>query len=173
MDWLIQILLERILQFCPRISKQNNVLVASSPWRAHLLCFGFGGRQVSIDPARKLIAIAIRRFWFFTSTQVLTFDRVLYVLSGYRDWSLSTWSVFGAYRDRGVYTVELRLTTGERIMLFRFYSEGDFINDGFMPDFMYWDDYMDAALTKGNQGQKSEVFAKLVAGLVGRPIHSD
>jgi len=147
--------------------------MATSGWKAHLLSLGFGGRKVTIDPVRKLLRIAIRRGWFFTTSQVITFDRVLYVISGYRDWSLSNWSVFGAYRDRGVFTVELRLKTGERIVLFRFYSEGDFINDGFMPDFMYWDDYLDAALTKGNQGKESEVFARLVAGLIGVPIHSD
>jgi len=173
MEWLIQILMERMLQFRPNISKQGTVLVATSGWRAHLLSLGFAGRRVTIDPSRKLIRIGIRRFWLFTTSKVFTFDRILYVLSGYRDWSLSNLSVFGAYRDRGVFTVELRLTTGERIMLFRFYHEGDFINDGFMPDFMYWDDYLDATLTKGNQGQESEVFAKLVAGLVGVPIHSD
>jgi hypothetical protein len=173
MEWLIQILMERLLQFRPRISKQGSTLVATTGWWAHIMCLGFGSRKVTVDPARKLVRIAIRRFWVFPTSQVITFDRILYVLSGYRDWSLSNLSVFGAYRDRGVFTVELRLTTGERIMLFRFYSEGDFINDGFMPDFMYWGDYMDATLTKGNQGQESEVFAKLVAGLVGVRIHSD
>lgn len=78
-----------------------------------------------------------------------------------------------AYRDRGVYTVELRPTTGQRIMLFRFYSEGDFINDGLMPDFMFWDEYLEATLTKGDQGREAEAFGKIIAGLVGMRIHSD
>jgi len=173
MEWLIQILVERLLQFRPRISRQGTALVATSGWRAHLLSLGFAGRKVSIDPSRKLIRISIRRFWFVTTSQVFTFDRVLYVLSGYRDWSFSNLSLFGNYRDRGVFTVELRLTTGERILLFRFYHEGDYVNDGFLPDFMLWDDYLDAALTKGNQVQESEAFANLVAGLIGVRIHQD
>jgi len=173
MEWLFDILVQRLIQFRPRISKPGTVLVATSGFRAHLFCLGFAGRRVTIDPVRKLVTIALRRFWFFTKIQVFPFDRVLYVLSGYRDWSLSNLSITGAYRDRGVFTVELRLTTGERIMLFRFYSEGDFVNDGFMPDFMYWDDYLDASLTQGNQGQESELHAKRVAGLIGVRIHSD
>src|SRR5476649_422934 len=104
MEWLVQILLERILQFRPRISKQGSVLVATSGWKAHLMCLGFAGRKVTIDPTQRLIRIAIRRFWFFTKSEVFTFDRILYVLSGYRDWSLSQLSVFGNYRDRGVFT---------------------------------------------------------------------
>lgn len=173
MDWLIQILLERLLQFRPRIRKDGNVLIAASPWRALILSLGFGGRMVTIDPVRKIVRVRVRTFWFYTTSHLYPFDRVLYVLSGYRDWSLSNLSITGSYRDRGVFTVELRLTTGERIVLFRFYHEGPFVNDGFMPDFMYWGDYLDASLTQGNQGRESEVFAKLVAGLLAKPIHSD
>ena len=149
------------------------MLLARSDWKSQLVCLGFAGRSVTVDPARRLVRIRIRRFWFVTTSTVIVFDRVLYVLSGYRDWSFSNLSVFGAYRDRGVYTVELRLKTGERVLLFRFYSEGDFINEGFVPDFLYWDDYVDAAVTKIDQSSEAEAFARLVAGLVGVPIKTD
>ena len=58
-------------------------------------------------------------------------------------------------------------------MLFRFFSEGDFVNDGFFPDVFYWSDYLDAAVTKADQGTHAETYAHLVAGLVHVAIHSD
>jgi hypothetical protein len=173
MDWLIEILLQRMLQCRPRISRNGNVLVARTGWKSQLLCLGFAGRKVTVDPDRKFIRVTQRLLWFFNFGHVYTFERILYVLSGYRDWSFSNLSLSGAYRDRGVYTVELRLTTGERIVLFRFFSEGDFVNDGFFPDMFYWSDYVDAVITKGNQGTHAEAYAQLVAGLVRVAIHSD
>ncbi|MHB8635747.1 MAG: hypothetical protein ACYC96_04665 [Fimbriimonadaceae bacterium] len=173
MDWLIEILLQRMLQCRPSISRTGNMLVARSGWKTQLLCLGFAGRKVTVDPDRKILRITQRLLWFVNFGHVYTFERILYVLSGYSDWSLSGISLSGAYRDRGIYTVELRLTTGERVVLFRFFSEGDFVNDGIFPDVFYWSDYLDAAITKGDQGTQAERYARLVAGLLGVAIHSD
>lgn len=173
MFWLLDVLLQRLLQCRPRIYRQGNQLIAVTGWRTQILCLGFAGRKVVVDPDAKLVRLTQRAFWFATYGKVYTYDRILYVLSGYRDWSLSGLSVSGAYRETGVFTVELRLTTGERIVLFRFFDEGAFTNEGFLPDAMYWQDYVNSALTTVDQGTAADNYAKLVAGLIGVRIHSD
>ncbi len=172
-DWIIQILVERLLQVPPRISRQGDVLVAETPWLTHILCLGSGSRKVLVDPARKTVTLRKRVAWFVLTQQVYHFDQILNLIADYQDWSLSHLSWSGAYRDRGVFTVELRLTTGERILLFRFYTQGDFVNDGIFPDMMYWGDFVEASVSKADNYTHSEAYARVVAGLIGVRVYAD
>jgi hypothetical protein len=172
-DWLIQIFVERLLQLPPRITRQGDVLVAETPWITHFLCLFYGSRKVLIDPTARTVKLRKRFAWFVLNEHVYRFDQILNLIADYRDWSLSQLSWSGAYRDRGIFTVELRLTTGERILLFRFYAQGDFVNDGIFPDLMYWGDFLEASVSKGDNYTHSEAYAEVAAGIIGVRVYSD
>jgi hypothetical protein len=169
MAWLIEIILLRLLQCCPAVSRSGNVLVARSGWKSQFLCLGSTGRKVTVDTDQKFLRIRYRVFWFLTISKLYTFERILNVVYDYKP----IWLISGWYQERGIYTVEIRLTSGERITLFRFFDSGSFSNEGFLPDFIYWQDYMDSALTQSDQGMQADMFAHLLSGILGRRLHTD
>jgi hypothetical protein len=91
------------------------------------------------------------------------------VAYGYQDVDPSrgwTWS----YQQNDVYSVGLKLRGGEQVLLFRFYGEGDFVNDGPWPDWFYWDDMIEAQISKTNQEGESRAFAEVISGFLGVPV---
>ena len=159
-------LFSRVFAFRPVVRKAGNQLVASSDWRSQLFSLGFSGRRVVLDPAQKTIRLIIRRFWFWRTSRRIEFDWVQEVLYGYSDLSLG-WS---ARQQQDLFTVGLRLKNGEELTLFRFFGEGDFVNEGIWPDWMYWQDAIVAEYTRGSQESESLLFADLVARMIGVPV---
>jgi hypothetical protein len=160
--WLVS----RLLRFRPRISKDGNVLIATSGWRAQICSFGFGSRKVLVDPSMKTIRIIIRSFWFNSSSTRIEFPWVEQILYEYSDWGVGFW----AYQQIDLFTVRLKLSNGEIVTLFRFFGEGDFLNESGWPDWLYWDDFALASMTKGNQERESLMFCDLLGQMIGVPI---
>jgi hypothetical protein len=79
---------------------------------------------------------------------------------------------FWTYQEQALFCVGLRLVTGEEIVLFRFFGEGDFVNDSIFPDWMYSSDILIANATRGAQETDSLRFAEIVAAMIGVPIAS-
>ncbi len=85
---------------------------------------------------------------------------------GYQDWNAN--SLDWGHKPEDLYEVGLRLHDRNEIRLFYFYGEGEFTNQGPLPDWIYWADYQfDAA---GTQGSESRLFAKTLSKILGTPI---
>jgi len=159
-------LFSRLINVRPRVAKKGSLLVASSDWKSQLWSLGFGGRRLVVDPAQKTLRMVVRKFWFFRSSRRIEFDWVQEILYGYSDMSAG----WGAYQENDLFTVGLLLKNGERLTLFRFFGEGDFVNNSIWPDWMFWEDYLLANYTRGDQERESLLFADLVSRLVGVQI---
>ncbi len=46
-----------------------------------------------------------------------------------------------------MFSVRLRLTNGEEVLLCRFFGPGDWQNDTIWPDWMYWEEELVAGIT--------------------------
>jgi len=156
----------RLVNVLPRVSKSGNTLVATSDWKSQIWCLGFGGRKVVVDPGQKLLRLFIRRFWFWRTSRRIEFDWVQEVLYGY----FSTESGWGAGQVSDLFTVGLQLKNGDSLTVFRFFGEGDFVNNSIWPDWMYWEGYLLADYTRGDQERQSLLFADLLARMIGVPV---
>jgi len=160
------LLLSRLVQARPKVIKRGGLLVATSDWRSQLWCLGFAGRKLTVDPKQKILRMVWRRFWLFRTSRRIEFDWIEELRYGYADMS----SGWGAYQENDLFTVGLKLKNGEEITLFRFFGEGDFVNNSIWPDWMYWEGFLLAKYTRGDQERESLLFADLLSRLIGVPI---
>ncbi|MFI5384520.1 MAG: hypothetical protein ACHQ50_00200 [Fimbriimonadales bacterium] len=165
-DIAFSLIFSRLVNVRPRVKKQGNLLVAVSDWKSQFWSLGFAGRKLTVDPAQKVAHLQLRRFWFFRASRRIEFDWVQEVLYGYADMSTG----FYAYQENDLFTVALQLKNGEKVTLFRFFGEGDFVNNSIWPDWMYWEDFALANYTRGDQERESLLFADLVSRMIGVPI---
>jgi hypothetical protein len=162
----ISLIFSRLVNVLPKVSKSGDLLVATSDWKSQIWCLGFGGRKVIVDPTQKIVRLLIRRFWFFRTSRRIEFDWIQEVLYGY----YSTGTGWGAYQESDLFNVGLQLKNGESLTLFRFFGEGDFVNNSIWPDWMYWEDRLVANYTRGDQERQSLLYADLVARMIGVPV---
>jgi hypothetical protein len=153
-----------LLSICPRISKTQRGLVASTAWRVRVLTLGWLYRRVTVDPKRKEVTIQRRYFWVFPRQRRIPFKAIAAISYGYQDWAPGaswTW----AHDSVDLFSVGLRLHGGDELHLFYFYGDGTFTNDGPLPDWVYWDAY--AFDLSGTQEKESRVFVDLLSKLIG------
>ena len=162
--------LGRLISFRPKITKQGNTLVATSDWRGQLLCLGAFARKVVVDPARRIVRIRYRRFWFFTATRWIEFPWIGEVTYGYADMAPESVLPMSAYRSEDMFTVGLQLHNGEDVALFRFFGQGPFVNNTLYPDWWYWEGMFQSSLIQGDQETDSLMFAEILSQLIGVPI---
>lgn len=167
-DLVGRVVFGRLLNVRPKVSKEGDVLVARSGWKSHLFSLGFGGRTVRVEPKQRAIKVRTRRFWGFTTSKRIDFDWVEAVLYGYHDASVGLY----AYQANDLFTVGLQLKNGEEITLFRFFGEGDFLNNSIWPDWMYWSDILVAQYSRGTQESESLLFADLLSRMIGVPVEN-
>lgn len=155
--------------FAPRpvIRREGVFLVVESGWRTSLLTLGGRHRRVTIDPQNKIIRIQDRRFWGFTKREVITFDRVNEIIYSYNDMMASNWI---SHDSEDLFRVGLWLLDGKEIILFRFYGQGEFINNSIWPDWMMWDDILPGQIVPHNMESESLVLADILAGMIGVPV---
>ena len=162
----ISLLFGRLWNVQPKVQKVANKLVARSDWKAQLWNLGSSSRSLEVDPVQKVVRLAVRRFWFVVSRRRIEFDWIQQV--GYRYAEMSpSW---GAHQQADLYTVDLLLKNGEYVVLFRFFGEGDFVNNSIWPDWMYWEQSLIADYTRGDQEKQSVLFVDLLSRMIGVPV---
>jgi hypothetical protein len=157
----------RLLSFCPRVSKVEGKLVASTAWRLRILTLGWLYRKVIVDPQKKQVTLYRRYFWFFARRRCIRFKAIEAIAYGYKDMALGaswTW----AHDSIDLFSVGLRLLGGDELHLFYFYGDGTFNNDGPWPDWLYWEDYL-FDMT-GTQERESRAFVELLSKMIGVAI---
>jgi hypothetical protein len=154
----------RLLSICPRVSKSKGKLVAATAWRLRILTLGWLYRKVVVNPKRQELTIYGRYFWFFPRRRRVRFGAIEAVTYGYQDWAIGA-TLSWAHDSVDLFSVGLRLHGGDELHLFYFYGDGTFRNDGPLPDWLYWDDYLFDM--SGTQEKESRAFVDLLGKMIG------
>jgi hypothetical protein len=153
-----------LLSICPRVSKVKRKLVATTAWRLRLLTLGWLYRKVTVDPKKEELLIDRRYFWLFPRHRRIRFGAIKAVTYGYHDWAMgSSWS--WDHDSVDLFSVGLRLQDDDELHLFYFYGDGTFRNDGPLPDWLYWDDFLFDL--SGTQEKESKAFVELLSKMIG------
>jgi len=151
----------------PVIRREGVLLVVESGWRTSMLTLGGRKRRVSVDPTNRIIRIQDRSFWAFTKNQVITFDRIQEIIYSYNDMLESDWVSHDA---EDLFKVGLWLQDGKSIILFRFFGQGEFVNNSIWPDWMMWDDILPGKIVQHDMDSEALALADLLSGMVGVPV---
>jgi hypothetical protein len=155
----------RLFSLCPRIRKRNGRLIASTNRFLQVLTLAMLYRQVIVDPKEAFIRIRRRYFWIFQRGWRISFSSVQAVTYGYYGTGgvNAWWGVASDTQD--AYAVGLRLRHGQERHLFWFYGDGEFTNNGPLPDWWYWPEYVfDFA---GTQERESRMFVNALSKIIG------
>jgi hypothetical protein len=161
---IVVALSSRLFSVCPRVSKSEGKLVATTAWRLQILTLGCFYSKVVVDPKRRELTLYRRYFWLFPRRRRVRFEWIEAVTYGYQDWAVGgSWS--WAHDSVDLFSVGLRLHGGSELRLFYFYGDGTFSNDGPLPDWLYWDDYLFDL--SGTQEKESRGFVELLCKMIG------
>ncbi|MDW8424636.1 MAG: hypothetical protein RMK51_01790 [Meiothermus sp.] len=154
----------RLFSIGPRIQKQGARLVVTTALRLRILSLGAFCRQVVVEPRKGWLMIHDRQFWFVERTRLIPFEQVEVVIYGFEDWTFGGW-FFRARNTQELFRVGLRLRSGRELDLFRFYGEGPFVNESYLPDWWFWDEF--ATDATGTQEQESRLLVELLSKMIG------
>jgi hypothetical protein len=142
-------------------------LSASTAWRLRLLTLGFLYRRVVVDPKKEAVFLRRRYAWLFARCRRIPFGAIKAVTYGYHDMAaVAPWTL--THDGSDLFRVGLRLHNGRAVHLFFFYGDGTFTNDGPLPDWFYWPNYLFDF--SGTQQRESRAFVDLLSHLIGVPI---
>jgi hypothetical protein len=159
--------LSRLFAVCPRISKGQGQLVATTAWRLRLLSLGSHCRRVVVDLRRKTLVIERTYFWAVSRRRRIPFQTIEAVTYGYQDWAFPfIWN--WTHDTVDLFTVGVRVSGGDEVHLCSFFGEGTFSNAGPLPDWLYWEDFVFDI--SGTQEQESRTFVELLSKLMGAPV---
>ena len=155
------------LSIGPKITRKNGKLVARTSLAGFLASLTCLHRTVVIDPARRMISVRRRLFWFFTSRKRIPFDRVEAIVYTYDDWN-SDAGLGYSHDSKDSFTVKLKLWNEHLVHLFNFYGEGAFVNNSPFPDWCFWDEYL--LDLSGTQESESRTFVDLLQKMLDVPV---
>lgn len=153
-----------MFSICPRIRKASGCVIATTAWFVRFLCVGLIYRRVVIDPADASILVRSRYAWFIQRERLITFAEIASVTYGYEDMAIDSF-VSHAHNRHDWFAVGLRLRDDSEFLLFNFIGDGGFTNNGPLPDWCYWGDFVFDIV--GSQGKKSRAFVDLLSTLIG------
>jgi hypothetical protein len=156
-----------LFSVCPRIRKQHGRLIATTSLWFQILTLGLLHKRVTIDPKEEVVRIRRRYLWLIRRNTKIPFRSIAAITYGYQDWG-DTWNFSLAHDSKDFYTVGLRLHSGQERRLFYFVGDGEFQNDGPLPDWWYWQEYMfDFA---GTQQRESRMYVEALSKMIGAEV---
>ncbi|MBM3494189.1 MAG: hypothetical protein FJX72_07700 [Armatimonadetes bacterium] len=175
MGWLLEVVgsvfvrlvIGRLFAMRPGLRARRGSLIARTSLKGALLTLGLHLREVAVDPRLQTIRIRARRAWVFGSVRRIPFDAVARVTYDWTDVNPFQHMPLAVYQELDLYTVSVVLKTGEVVDLCRFFGLGGWVNEHFMPDWVFWDDRLAAELARGSQEEASRAYAVTVARAVG------
>lgn len=154
-------LVSSLFSITPTIRKRNGKLIAESSTRQNILWLGAYRKRVIVDPAKRIIRTSTRTWWAARSDDKFPFDLITAITYGHWQ-SSSTW---GWSQDGGeAFHVGLKLDSGQEVPLFGFYGDRQFTNDGPLPNWMYWEEYLFDTI--GTQESEGKRFVTLLSKMV-------
>ena len=157
-------LVSSVFSVCPRVKKRQGQLTADTAWRVRILTVGTLYRKVVVDPQKKVLTISRRYFWLFGRRRRIKFEAIEAVTYTYEDLSLDA-NLSWAHDSVDFFSVGLRLDNLEELRLFYFFGAGTFTNEGPLPDWMYWEEYLSDV--SGSQESESRRFVDLLGKMIG------
>lgn len=157
----------RLLGICPRIRKEGVCIIAITALRIRILFLGAFFKQVTIDPRHRTLTVASRYFWLFKRKRKYRFKELQAITYGYEDWNDTSWVSF-SHDSFDWFTVGIRLRCNREFKLFNFIGDGTFTNNGPLPDWMYWEEYVTDF--SGNQEKASRCFVDLLCQMTGKKV---
>lgn len=154
----------RLFALCPRLTKNEERLIASTAWRMRIGLLDAVYRRVIVEPSARKLTIAGRYLWLIHRKREIPFNKIQAVTYGYDDMAMGS-SFSYSHDSSDWFTVGLRLVDDSEMHLFYFIGEGTFNNNGPLPDWMYWSDF--AFDVSGSQEQESRVFVDLLSKIIG------
>lgn len=155
------------ISVCPRIRADEDRLTASTSWLVRILGLELSLRQVVVDRRSRTVTVEQRTAWFFHRRHILSFAQIAAVTYGYED--VNPFAIFSSTHDAiDRYVVGLRVVASDEVRLFSFLGDGVFSNDGPLPDWWYWKDYM--LDFTGTQERESKLYVQLLSKLIGVTI---
>ncbi len=152
---------------CPTIRKAKGRLIAETGLGLRIATLGCFYRKVVVDRKREEVIISRRYFWFFKKNRHIRFGAIAAIRYGYTDISGEagwTW----AHQSEDIFSVGLRLHSGNERHLFNFAGRGEFQNDGPLPDWCYWEEF--TFNYSGTQEHDSLAYVELISKMIGAPI---
>ena len=155
--------------FAPRpvVKCEGSLLIIESSWRTSMLTLGGRSRRVSVDRKNEIIRIQDRRFWVFTNRQVIPFDRIQEIIYNYSDVLESNWV---SHDSEDLFRVGLWLEDDKDVILFRFFGQGEFVNNSLFPDWMMIEESLPGQIVTHNMDSDSLSVADVLSKIVGVPI---
>ncbi|MBL9166709.1 MAG: hypothetical protein JNN07_03140 [Verrucomicrobiales bacterium] len=155
------------ISVCPQIQAEGDKLTASTSGFIRILNLGSFSRRVVVDRVARTVTVAQRSAWLLQRERVLSFAEIAAVTYGYDD--ANPFSVFSTTHDSvDRYVVGLLLVGGEEVRLFSFVGDGSFTNEGPLPDWWYWEEYV--LDRTGSQERESRLFVQLLSKMIGVTI---
>lgn len=151
----------------PRISADQERLTAATSRIVVFFTLAFRCRQVVVDRSAQTVTIRTRSAWFFQREERIPFSQIAAVTYGYED--LHPLAFLSSAHDAvDCYRAGLLKVGGGEVSLFSFYGDGSFTNDGSLPDWWYWEEYVLDRV--GPQERESRIFVQLLSKLIGVSI---
>ena len=164
---IVRFILGRVFAMHPALVVRQGRLVAKTSLKGAFLTLGLNLREVAVDPRLQMIRIVARRAWLFRSVRRIPFDAVARVVYDWTDVNPFQHLPLAVYQELDLYTVSIALKDGDIVALCRFFGLGDWVNEHFMPDWVYWDDQLAAELARGSQEEQSRAYAVAIARAMG------
>jgi hypothetical protein len=130
-----------------------------------ILTLGLLHKRVTVDPKEQVVRIRRRYLWFIRRTSRIPFPLIAAITYGYSG-SGNNWGT--AQKSSEIYTVGLRLHSGRERRLFSFVGDGEFQNNGPLPDWWYWPEYVFQFV--GTQERESRMFVEALSKMIGAEI---
>jgi hypothetical protein len=155
----MRIYISRLRSLGPRLSRQDEQLLAVTCWRVWLMTLGLSNRRVIVDPEKKVIRIQGRILWFFARKKRVKFEHIRAIAYGYTD-----------VGSLDIYTVGLKLISRDDDYrhLFRLVGECTPVADGFWADSPHWGRHRVGY--SGTQDIEARTFVDLLSALTGKSI---
>lgn len=151
-----------LLSLRPRITADENRLIAATSWPFRIVTLGLSVRHVIVDRHSKAVIVEHRRAWFWHHRVSFQFREIESITYGYDDVS-PTSAVQMAYDSLDRFAVGLRPYGKDEVLLFYFVGDGTFTNEGPLPDWWYWEEYLTD--WSGAQQRESQLFVQLLLRL--------
>lgn len=153
-----------LIAVCPRIRAEEDRLTATTSWLFSILTLGLSLRRVVVDRHLQTVIVQQRTAWLFFREQEIPFAQIAAVTYGYEDehpFALTPGTHDGVDR----YLAGLRVFGQDEVRLFSFVGEGTVTNNGPLPDWWYWEEYV--VDFTGSQARESRLFVQLLSQMIG------
>ncbi len=150
------------LSLGPKVWKEGHALHARSSVVSIVLTLGFWSKWLHVCPDQREVIFTHRIFWFIPWTRRFPFNEINDITYTYSN--LFPYFEYSAHDSLDKYTINLELTNWSRVVLFHWIGEGEFSNESYWPDWVYWKEFM-FDMT-GTQKKESLFFFEIIRTII-------